>query len=375
MAGKNRKTALILPGGGARGSYQVGVVKGITKILATDNNPFPIICGTSAGAINAAVFASHADDFRYGVSQLEKFWGNLQCADVYRTDSPNIIKTMLRMVGSVLFGAFGVNAPQSLLDNSPLNNLLHHSLRLQGIERSIREGALDAVSVTASAYTSARAVSFYQGKSGIHSWRRSRREGAATTLQVKHILASTALPFLFPAQRIGTQYYGDGGLRMVAPLGPAIHLGASKIIIIGTRDNKPIPEPKTLVEYPSMGELGGYMLDTIFMDNLDADLSRLQRINRTLSLMEPKERQQVKLRQIDTYEIRPSEDVREITRAHADAIPRSVRLLLKSVGGWGKDWRMPSYLLFESEYTRALMDLGYRDALSQAEEIQAFFTK
>jgi len=373
MAGKNNKTALILPGGGARGSYQVGVVKGIAEILGANDNPFPVICGTSAGAINAAVLASHADNFQHGISQLEQFWGGLQCSDIYRTDSLNIIKTMSRLVASVLLGGFGVKAPQSLLDNSPLNHLLHRSLHLQGIARSIRSGDLDAVSVTASAYTSANAISFYQGKSGIHNWHRSRRKGVAETLQVKHILASAALPFLFPAQRIGTQYFGDGGLRMVAPLGPAIHLGASKILIVGTRDRQSIPEPQTLVDYPSLGELGGYMLDTIFMDNLDADLSRLLRINRTLALLNTEQQKQAGLRQIETYVIRPSEDVREITRQHANAIPRSVRLLLKSVGGWGKDWRMPSYLLFESEYTRALMDLGYRDALSQTEEIQIFF--
>ncbi|MCF6264908.1 MAG: patatin-like phospholipase family protein [Xanthomonadales bacterium] len=369
------KTALILPGGGARGSYQVGVVKAISEILEPNNNHFPIICGTSAGAINAAVLASHADEFAYGVSQLEKFWGGLQCSDIYRTDTWNILKTMLRLVASVMLGGFGVKAPKSLLDNAPLKQLLQRALRLEGIERSILGGSLQAVSLTASAYTTSDAISFYQGMANLKNWQRSRRQGVAQKLEVEHIMASAALPFLFPAQRLGTQYFGDGGLRMVAPLGPAIHLGASKILIIGTRDRHFIPEPETLVEYPSLGELGGYMLDTIFMDNLEADLSRLRRINHTLSLMTDEQCKQAKLRKIETFVIRPSVDIREITKEHANAIPRSVRFLLKSIGGWGSDWRMPSYLLFESDYTRALMDLGYRDAHSQAEEIRAFFNQ
>ena len=369
----NIKTALVLPGGGARGAYQVGVVKAITEILDADNNPFPVICGTSAGAINAGVLASHADEFNFGVSQLEKFWANLQCKDVYRTDSLNIFATLSRLIASILFGVFGISPPRSLLDNAPLAQLLRQSTKLEGIERSITSEYLDGVSITASAYTTANAVSFFQGKQSLAEWQRSRRIGLRQDISVDHLLASTALPFLFPAQKVGNQYYGDGGLRMVAPLGPAIHLGAERILIIGTRDRRMISEPASPTDYPSMAALGGYLLDTIFMDNLDADISRLKRINHTLSKMDNEQRKSTGLRKIKTLEILPSVDVRDITREHASSIPRSVRYLLKAIGGWGTDWRMPSYLLFESAYTKTLMELGYQDALSQRSKIRSFF--
>ncbi len=367
------KTALVLPGGGARGAYQVGVVKAIAEIIGREQNPFPIICGASAGAINAAVLASRANEFAYGISQLEKFWGEIRCKDVYRTDGLTILATLSRLMGAVLFGVFGASPPKSLLDNRPLEQLLRRSTRLDGIESAINSGQLDGVSITASAYTTANAVSFFQGKVDRVEWQRTRRRGLRQDIKIEHLLASAALPFLFPAQKIRNQYYGDGGLRMVAPLSPAIHLGAERILIIGTRDRRTVSEPAAPVAYPSMAELGGYLLDTIFMDNLDADISRLKRINHTLSLLDDEQLQRTSLRTIKTLEILPSVDVRDITKEHAGSIPPSVRYLLKAIGGWGSDWRMPSYLLFEAAYTKTLMDLGYQDAFSQNSQIKEFF--
>jgi NTE family protein len=368
----NKKIALMLPGGGARGSYQVGVLKGIIQILADNKSPFDIITGTSAGAINAAVLASYAGDIKYGTHRLEKFWTQLHCSDVYRTDSKMIAKTMAKVFGSILFGKLGVKAPRSLLDNAPLANYLSRQLHLSQIQQCINEGTLDGVAITASSYDTSVAKSFYQAKDSIHAWNRSRRIGLPQELTVDHIMASSALPFLFPAQAIGKEYYGDGGLRMGAPLSPAIHLGAEKILVIGTRDESPISTPTELGDYPSMGELGGYMLDTIFMDTLMADLSRLKRINRTLGLMHADNSNKSNLKQIETLVIKPSIDVRDVTQQHAGDIPRPVRTLLKMIGGWGKDWRMPSYLLFEPGYTKALIELGYQDSLHKEQQILDF---
>jgi len=371
------KTALMLPGGGARGAYQVGVLKGISEICEhhrAKRNPFPIITGTSAGAINATVLATHAHEFAYGIERLEMFWSHLHCHHIYRTDAWTVLKTGLRALGALLFGRLGVSAPRSLLDNSPLAVLLRRELQLHNLPKAIEKKQLQALAVTASSYTTAMAETFFQGSTGLHEWERYRRTGHRAEINVAHVLASSALPFLFPAQRIGNQFYGDGGLRLLAPLSPAIHLGADKILVIGTRDESPIEIPQKPVDYPSMGELAGYLLDTIFMDTLWSDLSRLKRINRTLGLLPESERQKSRLRPIETLVIKPSKDVREITREHAEAIPRPVRNLLKVIGGWGKDWRMPSYLLFEPPYTTALITLGYRDALNQKDAIAAFLS-
>lgn len=361
----------MLPGGGARGSYQVGVIKAIADIMPKDFR-FDILNGTSAGAINATVLATHAHDLSFGVKRLEHFWGNIHCKDVYRTDSVQVFKTMFRLLGSLLFGRFGVSAPRSLLDNKPLYHLLKNNLKLNRIEQWIDEGLLQGLSVTASSYDTAIAKCFYQAHPSVRPWKRSRRVGIPEKIEVEHVLASTALPFLFPAQRVGLEHFGDGGLRMIAPLSPAIHLGADKIMVIGTRDESAIDPPSGPSEYPSMGSLGGYMLDTIFMDTLIADLSRLNRINHTLSLVSDEKQEKTHLRPIETLVIKPSMDVRDITASHADAIPRPVKTLLKIIGGWGKDWRMPSYLLFEPEYTRHLIRLGYEDAMNQKEDILEF---
>ncbi len=368
-----QKIALVLPGGGARGSYQVGVLKGIMQII-DKQNCFPIITGTSAGAINATVLASYADDLSYGVARLEKFWTSIHCHDVYRTDARVIAKTIIKVFGAILFSRFGVTAPRSLLDNSPLTTFLTRELNLAKIADVIASGNLDGVAITASSYDTSVAKSFYQGISTIKSWHRTRRLGVPTKISVEHILASAALPFLFPAQLIGNEYYGDGGLRMLAPLSPAIHLGAEKIMVIGTRDENPIPVPDVAGDYPSMGELGGYMLDTIFMDTLMGDLSRLNRINETISLLGQDKKNQSHLRPIDTMIIKPSVDVRGVTEKHAGDIPRPVRTLLKMIGGWGKDWRMPSYLLFEPPYTKDLIALGYQDAIDNKQKIADFFS-
>jgi NTE family protein len=364
--------ALILPGGGARGAYQVGVLKAVAELVGDRERCFPVICGTSAGAINAAVLASHAHEFATGVERLEAFWSGMYCERVYRTDPWTVLKSGLRWGLSLASGGVLASNPRSLLDNRPLQAFLQENLRLDGIERALQLGALDGVSVTASAYSRASAVSFYQAVEGIEDWDRSRRHGRRARLAAQHLMASSALPLLFPAERIGNEYYGDGGMRMLSPLSPAIHLGADRLLIITTRDERPDPAPVTPAEYPSLGEIGGYLLDTIFMDTLNADLRRLQRINHTLSLMNDDARAGSGLRPIDTLVIRPSRDLRQLTKEHVADIPWAVRLLLRSLGGWGRDWRMASYLLFESPYCTELIRLGYRDGMDQAERIRSF---
>jgi NTE family protein len=366
--------ALILPGGGARGSYQVGVLRAINEITAHAGNPFPVICGTSAGAINAAVLASHAHEFTTGIERLERFWSSMFCSRVYRTDAWTVLKSGLQWGLSLALGGRLVTHPKSLLDNQPLRRFLEKSLHLDGIDVAIQQRALRALSITASGYTCAAAVSFFQAQADIKPWNRTRRHGRPVTMDVNHLLASAALPLLFPAERIGNEYFGDGGMRMLAPLSPAIHLGADRLLVISTRDENPDPPPTEPVPYPSLGEIGGYLLDTIFMDTLNADLSRMERVNRTLGLMSTENRELTQLRKIDSLVIRPSRDLREVTHQHMGEIPHAVKTLLRALGGWGRDWRMASYLLFESAYCRELIEMGFEDGMNQREQIKAFFS-
>jgi len=368
----NCDVALVLPGGGARGAYQVGVLKAINEICGSRGNPFPVICGTSAGAINAVVLASHAHEFGIGIDRLEHFWSSMFCARIYRTDAWTVLKSGLRWALSLSLGGCLVTHPRSLLDNGPLRKFLGNSLQLAGIQTAIDAGALRGLSVTASGYTCAAAISFYQAASEVEPWSRVRRHGQPAEIGVSHLLASAALPLLFPAERIGNEYFGDGGMRMLAPLSPAIHLGADRLLVISTRDEKPDPPPVAPVPYPSLGEIGGYLLDTIFMDTLNADLNRLRRINRTLELLPSDKQKESGLKRIESLVIRPSRDLREVTHEHMDEIPRAVRTLLRTLGGWGRDWRMASYLLFDSAYCGELIRLGYQDGMQQRESLENF---
>jgi len=362
--------ALVLPGGGARGAYQVGVLKAVAELLPDRPTPFPIIAGTSAGAINAAVMASHAELFSKGAARLEHFWGNFRCHHIYRTSWVHNLACGCHWLAAMTLGGLGVANPRSLLDNRPLGELLARELDTGGIQRAVDSGRLRALLITASGYSTARAVTFFQAPEGVEGWDEGKRTGQPACIRPGHLLASAALPLLFPAQRLGHEYFGDGGMRHTAPLSPPIRMGADRMLIIGTRDAKPDAEPQQDTDYPSLGDIGGYLLDVIFMDYLNNDLERLRRINRTLEHVAPQEREQTGLRQIDTLLIEPSEDLRAVAERHQHRVPASVRTLLKGVGAWGGGGRLPSYLLFEAEFCRELIDLGYNDGLAQGEAIR-----
>jgi NTE family protein len=373
-----KRKALVLPGAGARGAYQVGVLKAVASLLpAGAPNPFAIIAGTSAGAINAAVLAGRAANFERGVSEMEQVWANFHASQVYRTDGWAMLKSSLRWLAAIVFGGLGVRNPHSLLDNSPLRELLERNVRFAGIARAIDQGQLDAIAVTASGYTTARSVTFFQGRPEFKPWVRVRRIGRPTRLDVEHLMASAAVPFVFPPVRIGGEYYGDGSMRHRAPLSPALHLRADRLLVIGVRDEQPDPEPAVDVAAaePTLAHLAGYMLDTLFMDGLYTDLERISRTNRIVEQLGPGRLKGTlaELRPIQTLVIVPKEDIRSVAAHYAHELPRPVRLLLRGLGASSKSGlQLVSYLLFESGFTRALIDMGYRDALEMEDALRAF---
>ncbi len=371
LQGEKPSAALVLPGGGARGAFQVGVLRAIAELLPRGTpNPFPIISGTSAGAVNSIVLAAKARRFRVAVAELERVWGHFRCHDVYRTDHLTMLKSSLHWLAAIVLGGFIVGAPKSLLDNSPLRALLSRNVRFPRIQDAIDRGHLEAVAVTAAGYASAKSTSFYQATPDHLPWARTRRRGVQVSLNLDHLMASIAVPMVFPPVLLGNEYYGDGAMRQATPLSPAVHLGADRILVVGIRDETADAVPDTPQEQPSFAQIAGYMLDTLFMDGMYSDLERLTRINQ---LLDNSAGAATGMRPIDTMLIVPSEDLREIAHRHRAELPMAIRALLRGVGGRSPgENRLLSFLLFEQAYTRELIELGYRDALKVKDQLRDF---
>ena len=371
-----KKVGLVLPGGGARGAYQVGVLKALAELMPKrSSNPFSVISGTSAGAINSVVLASRAKLFKAAVADMELVWSHFHSEQVFKSDAWTMFCSSIRWLIAIVSGGLLVKPPQSLLDNSPLRELLQQNIRMENIERALDKGYLDAIAVTAAGYDSARSFTFFQTNQDAMPWDRVRRKGRQRNITLDHLMASVAVPMVFPPVRIGNEFFGDGAMRQATPLSPAVRLGAERILVIGVRNE--VEDPLDLIEpkSPSLGRIAGYMLDALFMDGLSADLERLTRLNTIIGNVPEKivENEGERLRFIDAFVILPSQDVRELAFSYMHELPLPVRMLLRGVGAMNKGGRqLLSYLLFESGFTRSLIDLGYRDAMEHKDELIAF---
>ncbi|WP_077035224.1 patatin-like phospholipase family protein [Pelomonas sp. KK5] len=382
-------TGLILTGGGARAAYQIGVLAAIAQLrrdagVAGGSNPFPIIAGTSAGAINAATIACQADDFDAAVDGLMYLWQNIHVDQVYAADSLGVIRTGARWVTLMSLGwalaRWTRSHPTSLLNNAPLGELLRRWVRLDRLEAMLNAGHMQALAISGSSYSSGQHVTFFQAREEAQPWQRSQRLAVRARLSTEHLLASAAIPFIFPAQLLEldgqAEWFGDGSMRQSAPISPAVHLGAERILVIGAgRMSEPGDRrAPTTTGHPSLAQIAGHALSNIFLDALAVDIERLQRVNNTLGLLPPELRARTPLRPIEVLVIAPSRRIDDLAAEHQASLPPAMRAMLRGVGGSGAGGAaLTSYLLFEPPFTNELINLGMSDTLARRSEVQRFF--
>ena len=364
MVNEQDALGLVLTGGGARAAYQVGVLKGIAELLRRGAAcPFQIITGTSAGAVSALALASDAAHFRHAVHSIERVWREFRVHQVIRADSRSVLKSGMHWMMALLTGGWLVQPPRSLFDNTPLWELLRKNVNFDAIPRGLYKKHLQAIGICATSYSDADSHTFYASASAIEPWTRASRRGERVQLTLEHLMASLAMPFLFRPVRLHQQYFGDGSMRQTSPLSPAIHLGANRLLVIGV--NEPSVAGLGMVNSnaePTFGQMLGFMLDSLFMDQMRSDLERIRAANEDPTV-----------RPIACLLLTPSQDLGEIARRHRHELPRSLRALLGTMGANNNaGTQLLSYLLFERGYTRELIALGQSDAQSRAEEIRAF---
>lgn len=369
--------ALILSGGGARGAYQVGVMQAIGEIIAENKlkNPFEIYCGVSAGSINASFMASRCEDFEAGAEALAAMWGGLSSDRVFRTDALSLGKIGFQWIEGLSLGALAGPRPGiSLLDTSPLARLISENLHFSKIQENINNHTLKALAITALDYRTSETISFLQGDPEINNWERPRRRSEKAFIQTEHIMASSAIPILFPPVSVGNRWFGDGCVRNHAPLSAALHLGASQLLIIGVRKKTELyPDPLDhKPQAPSLGRVANTVLNSVLLDSVEVDLDRLEKINEFLRRVPSELQSNLNFKPVSSLFISPTKDIGTIALQMSSRLPRIIRYLLKGLGPLEDAREIISYLMFEKEFLNALMELGYEDGMAKKEELVRF---
>jgi len=364
---------LILTGGGARAAYQTGVLAGVARLLPPEApSPFRIICGTSAGALNAAIIAQDAANFGRGVERAMNAWSALHGSSIHRSDAASVARHVARWAWTALTGDKR-GRPVSILDNTPLRELVPRLVDFPAVRAAIGSGHLDALCVTASSYDSGQSVSFFEGRENLQPWTCARRRGVRATLEPNHLVGSMAIPFMFPPERIGDEYFGDGAIQQISPISPAIHLGAEKVLVIGVgRCAGPDVPLEPQPAHPSFGQISRHLFDSIFSDTLEADLERLQQVNETLALIPPKVRERSGLQQrlVEALVVNPRRPLDTLAAIRSHRLPPAIRVLLRAVGALRDGGSsVTSYLLTEEWYCKSLIRRGFRDAMAQRSQI------
>ena len=364
---------LVLPGGGARGAYQAGVLRAIGEIAAKrgQKSPFKIVTGVSAGAINASFLAAYADDVEEGSKKLVNLWENITADQVFRTDFWSFIRIGGRWMIDLVAGGLHRHAKvQALLDTSPLYSFLEKHFAFDRVRKNVEEGSLKALAVTATDYANSNSVTFVESNSFV-PWLRKRRLSVKTDLKTEHVMASSAIPMFFPPVNVEGRYFGDGSLRNLTPLSPAIHLGSSRLIIISVK--KPIETTRFndgANFKPSAARVISVIMNALILDQTDFDVERLSRINQTLRSAHV-EVSDIGLKPVDFLWIQPSEDLGELAKQYARNLPWIIRYLLRGLGSLEQAGEIISYLLFDPAFCSRLTEIGYRDAYARQAEIEA----
>ena len=375
-----KKLGLVLSGGGARGAYQVGVMSAMSEILQKASLEFKIdiFSGVSAGAINASTLAAESHDLHEGCRKLVELWSHLRSEDVFYTDAVNLGKVGLKWMGELsLGGLIGSSPGRALLDTEPLKKLLEKNLNYAAIEKNLKEKHYTALAVTAVDYQTSNSITFVQGQDDLPTWSKARKISEKANITADHIMASAAIPLLFPPIKVDQRWFGDGCVRNTHPCAPSIYLGAEKLMVIGVRKPGNSVYEESLLQNnkaPSVARVINVILNAVLLDGIELDVERLERVNEFIRKVPRAHQSNLNYKPVDYLWISPSADLGEIAARKSSKLPRVIRYLIKGLGSLEEASEIVSYLLFDPSYCSQLIELGFQDAMKQKENILNFYT-